>query len=140
VVGCDRLGHSRLDRLKIVGRQRPWQLEVVVEATRDGGPDAESRAREQVHHGFRHDVRRRVAHRIERVARLGVEHLLRRPAGRRVVIELLFLLCLDHVIASGESKRPLILRQDERPCLPRFHPLSPPGAGSPAQMTLSMPR
>ena len=61
-------GHARLDRREVVGRQRPRQVEVVVEAVRDRRPDAELGAREQVQHGLGHHVRRRVAHRVERVA------------------------------------------------------------------------
>ena len=63
MVGRDGLVHARLDGRQVVRRQRPRQVEVVVEAVGDGRPDAQLRAREQVHHRLGHDVRGRVAHR-----------------------------------------------------------------------------
>ena len=81
VVGLDRGPHAGGDRLEVVGRQRPGQLEVVVEAVADGRPDAQARVGEDPQHRLRHDVRRRVAHRIKGVAGVGVEELLGRPAS-----------------------------------------------------------
>ena len=101
VVGSDRRRHPRLDGGKVVRGQRSRQLEVVVEAALDGRPDAELRAGEQVHHGLGHDVRRRVAHRVEGIPRAGVEELLGRAAlGRheQLVVEDRVLRCCVFVV------------------------------------------
>ena len=100
VVGRDGLGHPRFDLLQILGRQRAGQLEVVVEAVLDGRADAQLRAGEQVHDGLGHDVRGRVAHRVERIAGMGVEQLLGRPALGRLERELflLYFLVLDRLV------------------------------------------
>ena len=64
-VGGLLLAHLRLDLLEVGGRQRPRQIEVVVEAVLDGRTDAELRVGEDVEHRGRHHVRRAVAHRGE---------------------------------------------------------------------------
>ena len=88
-------------------------------------------------HGLGHDVGRRVAHRVELAVRAGVEELVRRAALGR----------LEHLVVLGARRRflsiisaslritkPLVLRQDERSGLPRFHPPSrPPSSGAPAR-------
>ena len=114
------------------GRQRPRQLEVVVEAVLDGRTDAQLRAGEQVHHRLGHDVRRRVAHRVEGIARAGVEQLLGRAALGRHEVDSSSRTASSRCCASSlivadlpESEQPLVPRQDERPCLPRSHPPSP---------------
>src|SRR5688500_17104568 len=44
MVGCDRIGHSLLDRGQVVGRERARQVEVVIEAVADRGAYAQLRA------------------------------------------------------------------------------------------------
>ena len=68
--------HPLLDCLEVGRRQRPRQVEVVVEAVADGRTDPELRLREELEHGRRHDVRGRVAHRVEPVVRAGIQQLL----------------------------------------------------------------
>ena len=112
------------------GRQRSRQLEVVVEAVVDRGPDAQPRAREQVQHGLGHDVRRAVAHGVDRRMGAGVEQLVRRAAIGRLERDLVLVrghrrgrLVLSHSLRSRETQN-LSSRQDERFDLPRFHPPS----------------
>jgi hypothetical protein len=50
LVGRHDLGHARFDRLQVLGPERPWQLEVVVEAVLHRRSDAERGVREQVEH------------------------------------------------------------------------------------------
>ena len=57
----DDLLHPLLDGLEVLGRERPLDAEVVVEAVLDRRPDAQQRAGEQVLHGLRHHVGGRVA-------------------------------------------------------------------------------
>ena len=64
-VGGLLLAHLRLDLLEVGGRQRPRQVEVVVEAVLDGRTDGELRVGEDVKNGGSHHVRRAVAHRGE---------------------------------------------------------------------------
>ena len=73
MIRCDARGHLRLNGGKIVRRQRPGQGEVVVEPIADGRADPELCAREELQHGLRHDVGRRVAHRVEVAVRAGIE-------------------------------------------------------------------
>ena len=80
MVGRDALAHALLDRHEVVGRERARQLEVVVEAILDRRTDAELRSRKQVKDRLGHDVRRRVAHRVELVLGTGVQQLLGRAA------------------------------------------------------------
>ena len=89
MVGRDRLAHPLLDRRQVVGRQRPGQEEVVVEAVLDGRPDAELRAREQVEDGLGQDVGGAVAHRPELAGRAVVQSSVALPR-------------------SGASSRPLV--------------------------------
>ena len=84
VVRRDALAHPRFDRGEVVRRQVLRQLEVVVEAVRDGRPDAELRAREQVEDRLGHDVGGRVAHRVELVVGARVQQLVDRAALRRL--------------------------------------------------------
>ena len=72
-VGGLLLSHLRLDLLEVGGRQRPRQVEVVVEAVLDGRTDAELRVGEDVEHGGRHHVRRAVTHRGEVVLGPGAQ-------------------------------------------------------------------
>ena len=137
MVGRNRRRHALLDRGQIVDRQRPGQLEVVVEAVLDGRADAQLRARKEVHDRLGHDVRRRVAHRVERVAGAGVEQLVGRLALGRLERELFLFLILfviffvfvlvGHPGTSGESKDLSSNRQDERlrpPAVPPAFALS----------------
>ncbi len=131
MVGRDRLGHARLDRRQVVGRQRPRQVEVVVEAVLDCRPDAELRAREQVEHRLGHHVRRGMAHRVELAVGAGVEQLVGRPAfGRNELLFDLFGLRDRHVLLGHPSRlrritKPLVLdRTRGSLALPRFHPPS----------------
>ena len=78
VVGGDALGHSSLDRGKVVGLQRAVELEVVVETALDRRADPQLRAGIQVENRLGHDMSSRVAHRVEGIPRPGVEELLRR--------------------------------------------------------------
>ncbi len=84
VVRLHALPHARLDPLEVVGRGRPRQLEVVVEAVVDRGPDAELRAREQVEDRLGHDVRGAVAHRVDGRVGARVQELLGRAALGRL--------------------------------------------------------
>ena len=70
-VGGLLLAHLRLDLLEVGGRERSWQVEVVVEAVLDGGTDAELRVGEELEHGRGHHVRRAVPHRGEVVGCVG---------------------------------------------------------------------
>ena len=63
----DDLAHARLDRLEVLGRERPGHVEVVVEAVLDGGADGDLRHREELDHRLGHDVRGRVPQDVERV-------------------------------------------------------------------------
>ena len=106
-----------------VGRERPRQLEVVVEAVLDGGPDAEAGAREQVQDRLGHDVRRAVAHRVDGGVGARVEQLVRRAALRGLERDLV-LVHRGHPASSSaiftlpRNRKPLV-RQDERFDLPR---------------------
>ncbi len=84
MIGRDALGHPRLDRGEVVGRQRPRQLEVVVEAVGDRRPDPELRAREEIEDRLGHDVRGRMPHRVEVAVRPGIEQLVGGPALGRL--------------------------------------------------------
>ncbi len=143
MVGRDALVHPVLDRLEVVGRQGSRQLEVVIEAVRDRGPDSELGAMEQVEDGLGHDVGRGVTHRIQRVVGAGVEQLVDRAAGRRLedlVLErdpLPSCSCpccrfVRHVRHSSRESNDPSSRQDERSSLPRFHPPSRSAARSPS--------
>ena len=72
-VGRLLLAHLRLDLLEVGRRQRPRQVEVVVEAVLDGRTDAELRVGEDVEHGGRQHVRRTVTHRREVVFGAGTQ-------------------------------------------------------------------
>ncbi len=61
-VGGLLLAHLGLDLLEVGGRQRPRQVEVVVEAVLDRRTDAELRVREELQDGRGHHVRRAVPH------------------------------------------------------------------------------
>src|SRR4051794_20110379 len=78
MVGRDALGHAGLDPLEVGRGQWSRDLKVVVEAVADRRSDPELRAREQVEDGLGHYVRRRVPHRIQRVAGRRVQELVRR--------------------------------------------------------------
>jgi hypothetical protein len=69
----DDLAHAGVDALEVVGRERPpvRQLEVVVEAVLDRGPDAERGPGEEVEHGLGEHVGRRVPDRVEPAVGLG---------------------------------------------------------------------
>ena len=77
-VGGDLLAHAGLDRLQVGRGQGARQVEVVVEAVADGGPDPQLGSGEQVEHGRRHDMRGRVAHRVEPIMGAGIQELGRR--------------------------------------------------------------
>ena len=120
MVGGHARRHPRLDRGEVVGRQRPREVEVVVEAVDDRRPDAQLRAREQVQDRLGHDVRRRMAHRVEIAVRPGVEQLVGRPALGRLepdlepdLVRRLVALLVRHA-PSWRIETPLIHRQDER--------------------------
>ena len=138
MVGRDALGHARLDRLEVAGCQRAGQLEVVVEAVGDRGPDPELGTRDEIEDRLGHDVGRRVAHRVQLVVGAGVQQLFGRASLGR--LELLFLSCrgrvdrrfrralvgrfahqlLRHSILPRITT-PLVHRQDER-CTPAVPP------------------
>ncbi len=122
MIGRDAVAHPRLDGLEIVGRERPGKVEVVVEAVIDGGTDAQLGAGEQVEDRLRHDVRRRVPHRVEVAVRAGIEQLLRGAAAGRLEDLVLGDHVVGHEMPPGNTKPPV--RQDERSFLPRFHPPS----------------
>ncbi len=105
VVGLDRLRHALLDRREVLGRERPWQVEVVVEAVLDRRPDAELRAREQVEHRLGHHVRRGMAHRVELAVRAGIEQLVGRPAFGRDELLLDLLGLRDRHVLLGHPSR-----------------------------------
>jgi hypothetical protein len=129
MVRGDAFRHPLLDRLEVGRRQRPRQLEVVVEAVGDRRTNTQLRVRKQVHDGLSHDVGGRVTHRVELAVRAGIQELVRRaPLGR---LELLFgllgrvtlthrALCrclLRHFFRHLNLPRnttPLVHRQDER--------------------------
>ena len=130
MVGGDALAHPLLDRGQVVGRQRPGQLEVVVEAVIDDRPDPELRAGEQVEHRLGQDVRGGVAHRPELaggamihelVGRAALGHLegdrvldLDRCVGRGSPAPGAVALLLAHVRRLLRITKPRVLRQDER--------------------------
>jgi hypothetical protein len=122
----DRFGHPLLDRFEIGGRQRPIQLEVVVEAVVDRRSDPELGAREQVENRLGHDVGGGVAHRIELVVRARIEQLVgRAPLGRleeRLLVDRLRVRLVGH--RRLQESNNLSSVQDERSILPRFHPRS----------------
>lgn len=134
MVSLDRLGHPLLDRPEVFGLERSRQLEVVVEAVRDRWPDSELRAREEVENRLGHDVRCRMAHGVERVARFRVEQLLGRSARGRFECEpfLALGLVLVHVLRRGlvghirlpRITKPLVRSGTRGLDLPRFHPHS----------------
>jgi uncharacterized protein (DUF2342 family) len=68
VAAGDYLRHALLDRLQVVLRERPGQVEVVVEAVLDRRSAGVLGAREEVGHRRRQDVGRRVPQHVERVA------------------------------------------------------------------------
>ena len=122
MVGGDAFGHPRLDGRQVVGRQVPGQQEVVVEAVADRRPDAELRAREQVHDRLGHDVGGRVAHRAEFVLGAGIQQLLGRSAlGRLEDLLDLVVRLVAHRVCLRRITEPLVHRQDER-----FTPAVPP--------------
>jgi hypothetical protein len=59
--------HLLLDGLEILGRERPLDVEVVVEAVLDRRADAQLGLGEQLLHGLRHDVRGGVAQDVQAV-------------------------------------------------------------------------
>ena len=63
----DDLTHPLLDGLEVVGGERAFDIEVVVEAVLDRRPYAELGHREEVLHGLGHDVGRRVTEYVQRV-------------------------------------------------------------------------
>ena len=97
--------------------------EVVVEAVVDGRPDAELGAREQVQDRLGHDVRGRVAHRVELAAGAGVEQLVGRAALGRLEADLR----LDRV-ARSQPRRCLASRPSPRPP-PENHETPRPSTG-----------
>ena len=107
MVGGDGRAHPLLDRGQVLGDERARQVEVVVEAVLDRRADAQLRAGEQVEHRLGHDVRGRVAHRVEVVVGVGVEQLLGRAlVGRReleVVVVWRALALVVHVVVPGRS-------------------------------------
>ena len=78
LLGLDDLAHRLLERLEVLGRERPLDLEVVVEAVGDRRADPELGVGEQLLHRLGQHVRGGVAD--HRAAVLGVR---RRPARRR---------------------------------------------------------
>ncbi len=66
MVLVDDLAHTRLERLQVLRGQRARELEVVVEAVVDRRTDGDARlAREHLHHGLGHHVRRRMADAVQ---------------------------------------------------------------------------
>ena len=92
----DDLAHAGLDPLEVVGAERAavGQLEVVVEAVLDRRADGERGPREQVEHGLRQHVGRRVA---ERVAAL----------GRDVAVTMAHLVAVGAAARPGRARSPL---------------------------------
>ena len=122
MVRGDALGHPGFDGREVVRRQVPGQQDVVVEAVADGRPDAELRAREEVHDRLGHDVGGRVAHRAEFVLGAGIQQLLGRPAlGRLEDLLDLVVRFVAHRVCLRRITEPLVHRQDER-----FTPAVPP--------------
>ncbi len=115
MVGRDGRRHPLLDRRQVVRRERPIELEVVVEAVGDRRPDAELGAREQAHHRLGHHMGGRVTHRVQLVVGAGVEQLVRRvPLGRleqRLVVRVVLFVCHRSIL---RETRNLSSVQDER--------------------------
>src|SRR5207245_11118367 len=59
------LAHAPLDLLQILGRQRPAEINVIVETVLDDRTDAELRFRKHFLNAGRHDVRQRVTFGVE---------------------------------------------------------------------------
>ena len=76
----DDLAHLRVDRVEIFGRERPADVEVVVEAVLDRRPDRVFRAREQRTHCLGHDVRSRMSQHVTSFRRRRVD---RAAVGQR---------------------------------------------------------
>ena len=93
MVGGDRLGHLRLDRGEILGREGPRQVEVVVEAVLDGRADAQAGIGEEREDGLGHHVRGGVAHRVDRGMGARVEQLVDRASLGGVEREVVLLAC-----------------------------------------------
>jgi hypothetical protein len=81
------LPHLRFDRAKVIGREGPRQVEVVVEAVPDGWSETELRARKELQHRAGHDMRGRMPQRVQRfVAVVGLPFRLRHailPVGTK---------------------------------------------------------
>ncbi len=124
MVGGHGGSHPALDGLEVRRREGPRQVEVVVEAVLDGRPDAEASAREQVHDGLCHHVRRAVTHRIDGGVSPRVQQLFRRASlgglERDVVLVVYGYrgLVFSHHQRLPSNRRPLV-RLDERFGLPR---------------------
>ena len=71
----DDLAHSRLDCLEIIGGERLWHVEVVVEAVLDRRPDTQLGLGEDLLNRLRHDVRSRVTHDGAPLIRIGRDGL-----------------------------------------------------------------
>ena len=74
-VGGHLRTHALLDRLQVGRRQGARQVEVVVEAVADGRTDPQLGLRKELEDGRRHDMRRRMAHRVEPVVSARIEQL-----------------------------------------------------------------
>ncbi len=78
----DDLAHPRLDRLEVLGGERPSDVEVVVEAVLDGRTDGEGRPLEEVEHGLRHHMRSGVTDDMPTVLGALGDDLERRSVGK----------------------------------------------------------
>ncbi len=65
VIGFHHLGHFLFDRLDVLGRKRPPDIEVVVEPVLDRRPEADLGLGEQLPDSRRQRVRRRVAQHVQ---------------------------------------------------------------------------
>ena len=79
------LAHAALDGGDVLGRERPLDVEVVVEAVLDGGSDGELRHREEVLDRLGHHVGGGVPQHAESVIALLGDDLDRRSVGHDVV-------------------------------------------------------
>ena len=81
VIALDLLAHLPLDLGQVVGRERPRQQEVVVEARVDRRADRDLPVGEALQHDLRQHVRRRVAHAAQPLRRVHVALAGHRAAG-----------------------------------------------------------
>ena len=103
VICRDTRGHPGFDRRQVVRGQRSGKLEVVVEAIGDRRPDTELRAREEIEDRLRHDVCRRMTHRVEVAVGSGVQQFISRLLKHCGVRD------LDQAEQFAAEKRPRLM-------------------------------